>query len=82
MPHRAPAGLPLRAWDRCEDVCEHETQLVAGLIETHDRVLDAVVGMPYLFGHSIEQGKDAAVFPVQEFWLDVGRKGDYRRVKE
>ncbi len=36
--------------------------------------------MPDLFEQLIEQGEDAAVFPVREYWQDVGREEDYRRV--
>jgi NDP-sugar pyrophosphorylase family protein len=37
--------------------------------------------MPELFERLIDQGKNAAVFPVREYWQDVGRKEDFQRVK-
>lgn len=35
--------------------------------------------MPSLFEKLIEQQKDAAVFPVREYWLDIGHLADFDR---
>jgi dTDP-glucose pyrophosphorylase len=35
--------------------------------------------MPSLFEKLIEQKKDALVFPIREYWLDIGRLADYDR---
>ncbi|MCS3638169.1 nucleotidyltransferase family protein [Salinibacter ruber] len=36
--------------------------------------------MPDLFEHLIEEGREATVFPVREYWQDVGREEDFHRV--
>ncbi|WP_251963085.1 nucleotidyltransferase family protein [Salinibacter ruber] len=36
--------------------------------------------MPDLFERLIEEGQKATVFPVREYWQDVGRKEDFQRV--
>ncbi len=36
--------------------------------------------MPDLFEYLIDDGKEATVFPVREYWQDVGRKEDFQRV--
>jgi NDP-sugar pyrophosphorylase family protein len=36
--------------------------------------------MPNLFERLIHDGRDATVFPVREYWQDVGQKEDFRRV--
>ncbi|ABC45760.1 nucleotidyltransferase family protein [Salinibacter ruber] len=36
--------------------------------------------MPDLFKRLIDEGKEATVFPVREYWQDVGRKEDFHRV--
>jgi NDP-sugar pyrophosphorylase family protein len=36
--------------------------------------------MPDLFERLIEDDREATVFPVREYWQDVGRKKDFRRV--
>lgn len=35
--------------------------------------------MPNLFDRLIEQGMETAVFPIREYWLDIGRMDDYER---
>ena len=37
--------------------------------------------MPDLFRRVVSGGKHAAVFPVQEYWLDVGRHDDFDRAR-
>lgn len=40
---------------------------------------DAYLDMPTLFEQLIRQKHDTAVFPIREYWLDIGRMGDYER---
>ena len=40
---------------------------------------DSYLDMPDLFKLIIDSGKDTAVFPIREYWMDVGRIDDYRR---
>lgn len=35
--------------------------------------------MPHLFGRLLELRKQAAVFPIREYWLDIGRMSDFER---
>jgi len=39
----------------------------------------ACYDMPDLFARLVEQGRETAVFPVREYWLDIGRLSDYER---
>jgi len=41
---------------------------------------DEFFDMPDLFECLIDAGEDATVFPVREYWQDVGRKEDFQRV--
>ncbi|TBL73010.1 nucleotidyltransferase family protein [Paenibacillus thalictri] len=35
--------------------------------------------MPTLFEKLIEQNEETSVFPIREYWLDIGRKDDFQR---
>lgn len=49
--------------------------------ETLDHVpQDQFLDMPDLFENLLEAGKEVAVFPVREYWQDVGREEDFHRV--
>ncbi|WP_251941182.1 nucleotidyltransferase family protein [Salinibacter ruber] len=57
----------------------------AGIYVLEPETLDHVpenefFDMPDLFERIIEEGKEATVFPVREYWQDVGRKEDFHRV--
>lgn len=58
------------------------THLVnAGIYVLSPEALDHVVpdewlDMPTLFGRAIEKGQTASVFPIQEYWIDIGRLED------
>jgi dTDP-glucose pyrophosphorylase len=57
----------------------------AGIYVLEPETLDHVpenefFDMPDLFERIIEEGREATVFPVREYWQDVGRKEDFRRV--
>ena len=38
--------------------------------------------MPQLFDELIASGKKTTVFPVREYWLDIGRMDDFQRAQE
>ena len=38
--------------------------------------------MPQLFDELVEAGKKTTVFPVREYWLDIGRMDDFERAQE
>lgn len=37
--------------------------------------------MPDLFNELIEEGKNTLIFPIREFWLDIGRMEDFERAR-
>lgn len=56
----------------------------AGIYVLNPGVLDYVGGeesvdMPEVFHRLIDAGQRAAVFPIREYWLDVGQMEDFRR---
>lgn len=40
---------------------------------------DSYYDMPELFNKLIEQQKNVTVFPIREYWLDIGRIADYEK---
>ncbi len=40
---------------------------------------DTFYDMPALFSTMLENGRETAVFPVREYWLDIGHIADYQR---
>jgi dTDP-glucose pyrophosphorylase len=40
---------------------------------------DSFLDMPDLFKRLMDSGNDTAVFPIREYWLDIGRVDDLRR---
>ncbi|MBD3920700.1 nucleotidyltransferase family protein [Paenibacillus sp. PR3] len=41
--------------------------------------LDTFYDMPNLFSDLIAEGKETAVFPIREYWIDIGRIDDFER---
>lgn len=59
----------------------------AGIYVLEPQALDFILAntfldMPMLFEKMIEHNKDAAVFPVREYWLDVGHMTDFQRASD
>lgn len=59
----------------------------AGIYVLEPHTLDLVppnvfFDMPSLFENLIEQKMEATVFPVREYWLDIGRMDDFDRANE
>ncbi|KGP75865.1 alcohol dehydrogenase [Desulfosporosinus sp. Tol-M] len=55
-----------------------------GLYVFNPSVLDNVpvnsyLDVPVLLRMLLDQGKDIAVFPIREYWIDIGRFDDYQR---
>lgn len=40
------------------------------------------VDMPTLLEREIEAGRDVNMFPVHEYWLDIGRMEDFQRAQQ
>lgn len=56
----------------------------AGVYALRPEILDMVrpgeyLDMPELFDRAIASGRETAAFPIHEYWLDIGRRGDYDR---
>jgi NDP-sugar pyrophosphorylase family protein len=39
------------------------------------------VDMPTLLEQQIEEGRPVNMFPVHEYWLDIGQMGDFRKAQ-
>ena len=84
-----PFGVVRVQGDRMAAIDEkpvHSFLVNAGLYVLDPSVLKLVgrneaVDMPDLFRRVVSGGKHAAVFPVQEYWLDVGRHDDFDRAR-
>lgn len=71
-----------------EDIEEKPTEryfVNAGIYALESEALDYVpenefFNMPDLFERLIDQGEEATVFPVREYWQDVGRRKDFDQV--
>lgn len=62
----------------------HRYFINAGIYVLNPEVLslipkDTFFDMPTLFEQLLSQGYEAGVFPVREYWLDIGRLSDYER---
>jgi len=59
----------------------------AGLYVLNPAVLDYVpagsrLDIPDLVKELLNQGKEIAVFPIREYWIDIGRLDDYKRASD
>jgi dTDP-glucose pyrophosphorylase len=58
----------------------------AGIYTLEPEVIDLVPRKSFfdittLFGKLVEQGRKTAVFPLREYWLDVGQHADFEKAK-
>jgi dTDP-glucose pyrophosphorylase/predicted transcriptional regulator len=58
----------------------------AGIYVLDPDVLEAIphsayLDMPSLFGDLVARKKETAVFPIREYWLDIGRMDDFERAQ-
>lgn len=58
----------------------------AGIYALQPEVIDLVpresfFDMTTLFGTLVEQGRKTAVFPLREYWLDVGQRADFEKAE-
>ena len=40
------------------------------------------IDMPTLLEYKIEQSHDVLMFPIHEYWLDIGRMDDFNRAQQ
>ena len=62
----------------------HRFFVNAGIYVLQPEALDLILphtffDMPSLFEKFIQQKKETAVFPIREYWLDIGHMADYER---
>lgn len=65
----------------------HKFFVNAGIYVLNPDVVQAVNGgmyldMPDLAENLVNQGRDVSVFPIHEYWLDIGRPDDFARAQE
>lgn len=65
----------------------HRSFVNAGIYVLSPEVLeyipeDTFYDMPTLFAKLIEQGKKTSVFPIHEYWLDIGQIDDFNRANQ
>jgi dTDP-glucose pyrophosphorylase len=87
---QVPFGVVHMQNERIVEVQEKPTHrffVNAGIYVFEPSVLDAVpagqrIDMPDLFNTLVKQGRHTAVFPIREYWLDVGRHDDFARASD
>jgi dTDP-glucose pyrophosphorylase len=87
---RIPYGVVVFEKNRLKRLDEKPQQrffINAGLYVLNPEVLDRVrpgqyIDIPDLFRTILEQGREIAVFPICEYWLDIGRLTDYERAND
>ncbi|GAB6052560.1 nucleotidyltransferase family protein [Magnetospira thiophila] len=87
---QVPFGVVDLADDRITDIIEkpvHRFLVNAGLYVIAPEVLSEIPGserfdMPDLFRKLIAQNHSTKVFPIREYWLDIGRSVDLDRARE
>jgi dTDP-glucose pyrophosphorylase len=87
--HRVPYGViegdGLRITSMVEKP-EYRYFINAGIYVLSPAVLDGVardqrIDMPTLLQQHMEQGRPVNMFPVHEYWLDIGRMEDFQRAQ-
>lgn len=86
---QVPYGVVKIDKQRLIGIVEKPTQhffVNAGVYVLNPEVLEFIptnsfIDMPTLFEKLITQGKSTSVFPIREYWIDIGRMGDFERAK-
>ncbi len=84
---QVPYGVVKTSGTKLQSIVEKPSQTYfvnAGIYVVDPDVLDYVpendyFDMPNLFDSLESAGKDSAVFPIREYWLDIGNLGDLER---
>jgi dTDP-glucose pyrophosphorylase len=82
-----PFGVVETSGTSMKKITEKPTQkfyINAGVYVIEPDVLDRIpqsefFDMPSLLNALVEDGKKVTVFPIREYWLDIGRKEDFER---
>lgn len=83
---QVPFGVVHLDDDKLKGIVEkplHKVFVNAGIYVLEPSVLDLVprdgpYDMPQLINELVAQGRSVAAFPVREYWLDIGRAGDFQ----
>ena len=87
--HQVPYGVIQGNGHRISSMVEkpiHKYFINAGIYVLSPELIKTVktgirVDMPTLLEHAIDAGEEVAMFPVHEYWLDVGRMEDFKRAQ-
>lgn len=88
--HRVPYGVVQTDGTYIQSMEEKPVQkcfINAGIYVVSPELLHAVgsserIDMPSLLEKQIEQNRKVTMFPVHEYWLDIGKMDDFRRAQE
>jgi NDP-sugar pyrophosphorylase family protein len=86
---QVPFGVVKMEAERITDIEEkpvHRHFVNAGVYVLEPQALsyvpqDTFFDMPELFKRLIDDGREAAAFPIQEYWMDVGQREDFQQAK-
>lgn len=87
--HRVPYGVVESDGRRVRSMVEkpvHRYFVNAGIYVVSPQLLSAVdrgtrVDMPTLLEQQMARGREIQVFPIHEYWLDIGRMEDFQRAQ-
>lgn len=87
--HQVPYGVIQGDGHRVVSMVEkptHKYFINAGIYVVSPELINMVktgirIDMPTLLEKAIAEGKEVAMFPVHEYWLDVGRMEDFKRAQ-
>ncbi|MEC5396308.1 nucleotidyltransferase family protein [Uliginosibacterium sp. H1] len=88
--HTIPYGVVNVDHGRLQSIVEKpssKVQVNAGIYVLNPELLDAIPAdeyfdMPMLFERVMQRGLPVGGFPIQEYWLDIGRLEDFQRAHE
>ncbi|PTB95388.1 alcohol dehydrogenase [Marinobacter sp. B9-2] len=87
--HQVPYGVITSDGTRIESMVEKPIQrffVNAGIYLLSPKLVKSVkpgtrIDMPSLLEKQIEQGREVNMFPVHEYWLDIGRMDDFHKAQ-
>ena len=87
--HQVPYGVITSDGTRIESMVEKPIQrffVNAGIYLLSPELVKSVkpgtrIDMPSLLEKQIEQGREINMFPVHEYWLDIGRMDDFNKAQ-
>ncbi len=86
---QVPYGVVHGDGGRMTEIIEKPVQkffVNAGIYVLEPELLDLGVpgtafDMPNLLGRVVDQGQEVSIFPIHEYWLDIGRTEEYERAQ-